>query len=365
MIEAYDVSSVRAAEGAAMRELPEGTLMDRAARGLAAVVGGPAPRARAAAASSPSSAAGTTVVTPCTPSPRWPRRAWPPPCVTVSEHPHAAGLEAVTAAGVEVVASLGEQADPRAVELVQEADVVLDGVLGIGGRPGLPPAAEAVVRAVPDDVDGRRGRPAERRRPGRRGLGARDGVRGRDGHLRDGQAGAPAAGDGAGGRGAHRGRHRRRAGRGAVRAAAHATTTWPPCGRCPDRPTTSTPAGCSASSPAARATPARRCSASRPPWRPAPGWCATSAADPHHADPHRRAGGGARGRTGAGVAGRPGPGPRRRHRARPGPARRRARGARLGGAVRRGRRRRSSCSSAGPDPRRPCSRRTPASWPGC
>ena len=35
MIEAYSVSSVRAAETAAMGELPPGTLMDRAARGLA------------------------------------------------------------------------------------------------------------------------------------------------------------------------------------------------------------------------------------------------------------------------------------------------------------------------------------------
>ena len=111
MIEAYDVSSVRAAEGAAMRELPEGTLMDRAARGLAAVVGvrlrerggrrvvalvgggdngGDALYAVAALAEE---GVATAVV-------------------TVSEHPHAAGLEAVTAAGVEVVAVV---CDPDAV----------------------------------------------------------------------------------------------------------------------------------------------------------------------------------------------------------------------------------------------------------
>src|SRR6185312_2721724 len=150
MIEAYDISSVRAAEAAAMRLLPDGTLMDRAARGLAEVVGvrlrerggrrvvalvgggdngGDALYAVAALAEEGVAAA----------------------VVTVSEHAHPGGLEAVTTAGVEVVASLGTEADPRAVELVQEADVVIDGVLGIGGRPGLPPAAEAVVRAVPDD----------------------------------------------------------------------------------------------------------------------------------------------------------------------------------------------------------------------
>jgi hydroxyethylthiazole kinase-like uncharacterized protein yjeF len=150
VIEAYDIRSVRAAEAAAMRQLPEGTLMDRAARGLASVVavrlrerggrrvvalvgggdnGGDALYAVAALAEDGVAAA----------------------VVTLSEHPHAAGLEAVTAAGVEVVASLGAEAAPRAVELVQEADVVLDGILGIGGRPGLPPAAEAVVAAVPDE----------------------------------------------------------------------------------------------------------------------------------------------------------------------------------------------------------------------
>ena len=150
MIEAYPVSSVRAAEAAAMGELPAGTLMDRAARGLADVVavrlreragrrvvalvgggdnGGDALFAVAALAEEGVAAA----------------------VVTLSEHPHAAGLAAVTDAGVEVVASLGSEAAPRAVELVEEADVVLDGILGIGGRPGLPPAAEAVVRAVPDE----------------------------------------------------------------------------------------------------------------------------------------------------------------------------------------------------------------------
>ena len=37
MRRAYDVTSVRAAEGAALAELPEGALMQRAAAGLATV----------------------------------------------------------------------------------------------------------------------------------------------------------------------------------------------------------------------------------------------------------------------------------------------------------------------------------------
>src|SRR4051812_11285032 len=164
MIEAYDVAGVRAAEGAAMRELPEGTLMDRAARGLASVVGvrlrerggrrvvalvgggdngGDALYAVAALAEDGVAAA----------------------VVTVSEHPHPAGLDAVTAAGVEVVASLGARADPRAVELVQEADVVLDGILGIGGRPGPAPPAGAGGRAGPRRPLGGAGRPPGGARP--------------------------------------------------------------------------------------------------------------------------------------------------------------------------------------------------------
>ena len=88
------------------------------------------------------------------------------------------------------------QADPRAVALVPEADVVLDGILGIGGRPG--PAA--------------RGRGVGRRRARRRLVVAVDLPSGADpaGEVSapatvfadetvtfgDGQAGAPAAGDG-------------------------------------------------------------------------------------------------------------------------------------------------------------------------
>ena len=108
--------------------------------------------------------------------------------------PHAAGLAAVTEAGVEVVASLGSEAAARAVALVAEADVVLDGILGIGGRPGLPAggggrragragrrrwSSPSTCRAAPTP-QGEISAPSMR-------------VRRRDGDVRRRQAGAPAA----------------------------------------------------------------------------------------------------------------------------------------------------------------------------
>ena len=143
-------------------------------------------------------------------------------------------------------------------------------------RPARPAARRRCGRARrARRLDGGCRRPAERGRPGRRGVRLLDGVRRRDRDLRRRQAGAPAAGDRAGRRGADRGRHRRRGDGRPGGAAPHPRRRRRGCGRCPAQPTTSTPAVCSASSPVARATRARRCSASPPPSPPEPGWSAT------------------------------------------------------------------------------------------
>jgi NAD(P)H-hydrate repair Nnr-like enzyme with NAD(P)H-hydrate dehydratase domain len=63
---------------------------------------------------------------------------------------HAAGLQAAEAAGVMVHAAAD---DPdAAADVVAEADLVLDGIVGIGGRPGLRPDAARLVDAVDDDA---------------------------------------------------------------------------------------------------------------------------------------------------------------------------------------------------------------------
>jgi len=47
---------------------------------------------------------------------------------------------------------LREERYPAGATVVAEADVVLDGILGIGGRPGLSGDALAWVDAVPEDA---------------------------------------------------------------------------------------------------------------------------------------------------------------------------------------------------------------------
>jgi hydroxyethylthiazole kinase-like uncharacterized protein yjeF len=61
---------------------------------------------------------------------------------------HGGGRAAAEAAGVRLVAP----EDASSAGTLTAADVVVDGVLGIGGRPGLPDPAGAWLAAVPDDA---------------------------------------------------------------------------------------------------------------------------------------------------------------------------------------------------------------------
>ncbi|MEU9032082.1 NAD(P)H-hydrate dehydratase [Streptomyces sp. NPDC048383] len=140
---AYSVETVRAAERELMARLPEGALMARAAAGLAVVCAGLLTRRRGrvygakvvllvgcgdnggdalyAGARLARRGAGVTAV------PMDPRRV------------HPGGLAALLAAG-------GRVADG----VPARADLVVDGLLGIGGRGGLRPAAAALVERVPE-----------------------------------------------------------------------------------------------------------------------------------------------------------------------------------------------------------------------
>jgi len=151
MIRAYGVSSVREAEAEALAELPEGELMSRAAAGLAAVasarLGGPGGRRVVAmvgagnnggdalyAVASLARAGATAVV------------------LMVADSAHEGGLRAARDAGVQVFVAVGVRADPASVvsSVLGEADLVIDGIVGIGGRPGLSPQVEALLREVSD-----------------------------------------------------------------------------------------------------------------------------------------------------------------------------------------------------------------------
>ena len=243
-----------------MAGLPDGELMARASRGLAAVVAGSGCGSGTARASSASSAPGTTAATRCT---RWPRLA---------EEGFAAA--AVHARSPRTRAGWPRRARP-AWRGRRSSVRPASGGRSSGGRPRRGRSARD---RRPARAPARRGRGSRRspRTPwvvavdlpsgadpaGEVGARRRRGRR-RDGHLRRGQAGPllpatePAVGT------ADRGRHRPRPrpGRPAVERLTFddVRRLWP----VPGPAATSTRAAWSASSPARRPTPARPCSASR------------------------------------------------------------------------------------------------------
>jgi len=134
---AHTVEQVRAAEAALMRTLPDGALMQRAATGLAYAVidllGGAYGRRVVLLVGSGDNGgdalhAGALLA----------RRGASVEAWLLADRCHDAGLAALRSAG-------GFVAAPRPLA-AGAVDVVIDGVVGIGGRPGLPPrVAEAVI----------------------------------------------------------------------------------------------------------------------------------------------------------------------------------------------------------------------------
>ncbi len=61
---------------------------------------------------------------------------------------HAQGMARFTAAGGRVLPLAGEADIPRATVAVRQADIVIDGIVGIGGRGALPEPAATLVRAA-------------------------------------------------------------------------------------------------------------------------------------------------------------------------------------------------------------------------
>jgi hydroxyethylthiazole kinase-like uncharacterized protein yjeF len=146
MIKGFAVDDVRAVEDAAMAALPEGRLMELAARGLAeiaalrlkeldgrnvvALVGGGNNGGDALYAVS-----------------RLAKKGFHAGAVVASSGVHEGGLRAASRRGVAVVP--GDQGT-RWVDMVGDADLVIDGITGIGGRPGLRGEARAWVAAIPE-----------------------------------------------------------------------------------------------------------------------------------------------------------------------------------------------------------------------
>lgn len=146
MLEAYAADRVRSAEAQLMERLPDGELMARAAAGLAEVC-----RARL------DERGGTSVVALVGPGNNGGDALYAVAhlaeagfdCVVLQGDwdVHAEGLAAAATAGVRVL-----RADAEWSVTLAGADVVVDGVLGIGGRPGLPDQAAAWVDAIPESA---------------------------------------------------------------------------------------------------------------------------------------------------------------------------------------------------------------------
>ncbi|MGA5808475.1 NAD(P)H-hydrate dehydratase [Streptomyces cellulosae] len=141
---AYSVETVRAAERELMARLPEGALMQRAAAGLAVVcadVLGRVYGSRVVLLVGSGDNGGDALYA----GARLARRGAGVRAVLLAPgRAHAGGLAALRRAGGLVV----EAGDAGAVALVEGADLVVDGVVGIGGKGGLREAAVPLAEAA-------------------------------------------------------------------------------------------------------------------------------------------------------------------------------------------------------------------------
>jgi hydroxyethylthiazole kinase-like uncharacterized protein yjeF len=135
MRDAYQVTAVRAAERALMEIVPDGALMARAAHGLASVCASLLARC-------PGQVYGTRVVVLAGSGDNGgdalyagallARRGVAVTAIAAGAKAHPGGTAALRAAGGRVSGDL-----PGAADLMNHADLIIDGLLGIGGRGGL------------------------------------------------------------------------------------------------------------------------------------------------------------------------------------------------------------------------------------
>ncbi|MEV2256653.1 NAD(P)H-hydrate dehydratase [Streptomyces sp. NPDC050147] len=152
---AYPVETVRAAERELMARVPEGALMQRAAAGLAVVcaeVLGKVYGSRVVLLVGSGDNGGDALYA----GARLARRGAGVSAVLLSpERVHGGGLAAFRAAGGRVAGGGAGGAEgalrvPDVVHVLRGADLVVDGIVGIGGKGGLRPQASELAGAVRD-----------------------------------------------------------------------------------------------------------------------------------------------------------------------------------------------------------------------
>ncbi|MGW6199346.1 NAD(P)H-hydrate dehydratase [Kribbella sp. NPDC055110] len=156
MRSAHTVEQVRAAEAELMARLPDGTLMQRAATGLAVAISnflGGTYGARVVLLIGSGDNGGDALYA----GAQLARRGAQVTAVLLSTKAHRPGLNALKTAGGRITpaATRTAPATPASIGIsggvvrdIAGADVVVDGIVGIGGRPGLRPEALAVVQVA-------------------------------------------------------------------------------------------------------------------------------------------------------------------------------------------------------------------------
>ena len=140
MRDAYQVAAVRTAEHALMEIVPDGTLMGRAAAGLASVCAallrqepGYVYGARVVVLAGSGDNGGDALYA----GARLARRGAAVTAIAAGSKVHAGGTAALRQAGGRVTDDTGDAAAALIAQLIAGADLIVDGLLGIGGRGGL------------------------------------------------------------------------------------------------------------------------------------------------------------------------------------------------------------------------------------
>ncbi|HTW01207.1 MAG TPA: NAD(P)H-hydrate dehydratase [Streptosporangiaceae bacterium] len=150
---AHAVAAVREAEGALMAELPDGVLMQRAAAGLAAACAGLLRRdgrsagvygSRVVVLAGSGDNGGDALYA----GARLAARGVVVTAIAAAPRIHEGGAAALRACGGRVIEAGGAGLNPAVTSAIEGADLIVDGLLGIGGRGGLREPAAQLAKAA-------------------------------------------------------------------------------------------------------------------------------------------------------------------------------------------------------------------------